>query len=961
MQKNVYIQLTGDVKGVLDIEDGKAFPLIFQSSDVRDLAAKKGNTSRTLTLADTPNNHALMNYYYNVNIVAGSFDINKLSKCIAIEDGLSIMDNAVMQLVKVIKWQDRETAESHAKYEVLLKDVTADFYTKLGNDELTDLDFSDFNHELTAAGVIATFGNTITQGYKYLTPFNVSNVYNLQEFSPAVYARTYFDRIFARAGFSYEWADKNDINTRFDNWIIPYNGDTPKMRPEAVEELKVKAEETTAQENEPTQAAGFNISVAPAVLDITTEIQDNGGDYNNALSVYTSPIYASGGGSLSFKVITEYEFYLNNLEGSTVYLKNTTGVGIMKYKYKPFLNLEKDGVYFGASANLFSGTNGEIQLTQEYELAAGETILATGTEERVLTDNAAAGGIEYQIAAGVSVTGVNYLGSAALRWKKTDSSIGVDASVNVGVRIKNIYIEVSPSVSSLGYGSMIYVNDFIPKKVKQSDFIKAIFTLNNLYVDIDQFNASKLILKKRDQYFDEGKQEDWTKKLAKGKEQLIQFLPSLQSKKLRLTYKPDTDEPNKGYLDNTAENYGQVEFTFDNDFVKDIEVKEVLFSPTPMGKTNFGAVTPLINGAAPKTNIRLLYDGGVYSCNEFKIINYIDSTGAQVFETSTTYAHLSHFDKPVNPTFDLNFGVCDYYFYSTVGARTNNNLFNLNWRRTLNQINTGKMLTAYFNLNTSDISRLRLSDKVFILDTWYNINRVDYDANTTAPTKVELITVDSEQKFTPFKTKVIGKPLNGDSLLSGIKNLVASIWSSNNVINTDAPVVVQGKGNLIGGDVLGGAVYGDGNTVSTNKSVVIGDGLTVDKDGVYTPLIKFPNGYEITEENATGENLFTDNLQLLENRIHDLNAKVLALMAGNVVINSQYNGTALSVSTDDTTAAADISNSNGAEIALIISNGRLNLAALASDQYANDAAAGAAGVPANTVYMTTTGELRIKL
>lgn len=960
MEKDIKIQLTGALKGLLDVEAGKAFPIIFQNSDVRDLAAKKGNASRTLYLADTENNHRLMNFYYNVNIVAAEFDINKITKCIAIEDGLPIMDNAVMQLVKVVKMQEGANGEQRAKYEVLIKDVTSDFYTKLGNDELTALDFSDLNHEYSAANITGSFNNTVADGFKYLVPFNVGNVYNLQEFTMSIYAKIYFDRIFARAGFTYEWQALTDANTRFDKWIVPYNGDAPKTREENLEAIKVLAEEDTEQEIEPTQAAGINTDVPVELINIGTEIQDNENRFDTSTSTYTSSVYSLGGAAVSVKVLVEYELYLKNEEVAAVYLKKVTGspTAAAKYNYIPYLKLLRNGIDYGIHAKLESGFNGEVSINKDYVLPVGETVISSGTVERVLTDSNSSSLDEYNLHGGIGVNAFGVL-TAGLRWKKTNNTSGVDALVNVGLRVKSIQVEIRPSTSFLSYGQTVYANDFVPKKIKQSDFIKSILTLNNLYVDIDQFNASKLILKKRDQYFDEGKQVSWTKKLAKEKEQIIQFLPALQNKKIRLTYKQDTDEPNKGYLENTGEIYGQVEFTFDNDFVKETEVKEVIFSPSPVSKTNYGAVVPVINGAAPKTNIRLLYDGGQYTCNEYLITEYIDGAGAAVNTSVSVYPHLSHFDKPVNPTFDLNFGLCDYYFYSSFGARTNNNLFNLNWRRTINQINTGKLVTAYFNLNASDISSLRLSDKIHVLDTWYNINKLEYDANSTAPTKVELITVDSEQKFAPFKKKVVGKPLGGDSLLSSIKNVVAKIWSSNNVVNTNANIEVQGKNNLVTQDVTSGAVYGNGNTINTKSALIVGDGFTASKDGIFTNAVTFPSGKTISDEDGIGENFANSDLVFTDDRIQDLAAKVLALINGNVVINSGYNGTALTVGTDDTVQAAEIFNNNGAAVALLISNGLLSLPAAL--EYADETAAAASGVPSGAVYRTTTGELRIKL
>jgi hypothetical protein len=309
-------------------------------------------------------------------------------------------------------------------------------------------------------------------------------------------------------------------------------------------------------------------------------------------------------------------------------------------------------------------------------------------------------------------------------------------------------------MKTIKYNSPIVLDNYVPKQIKQSDFIKSIFTMYNLFIEVDKNNPKQLILTSRDEYYDNGKAVDWTKKLAKEQPQDVEFLPELQSKKLLLTYKQDTDSANKTYFQATDEIYGQVRYTFDNEYVKDETKQELIFSPTPISNSNNGIVGPMWSGRAPKNNIRILIDGGRYTCTSYKIKNYAGN------EVSTTYyPSISHWDSPKNPTFDINFSVNDYYFRSDdYGADTNNNLFNLYWRRTMNQINTGKMMTAYFNLDELDVQKMALSDKIRIDNSWWNINKViDYDANSKKLTKVELISIDDSVKI-PFKAKAIPKP-----------------------------------------------------------------------------------------------------------------------------------------------------------------------------------------------------------
>jgi hypothetical protein len=303
----------------------------------------------------------------------------------------------------------------------------------------------------------------------------------------------------------------------------------------------------------------------------------------------------------------------------------------------------------------------------------------------------------------------------------------------------------------------------------------------------------------------------------KDREQNLIFLPDLSSKKLKLTYKADTDSPNVVYTQMTDEIYGQLEYTFDNEYVKDTDTKELIFSPTPVVATSFDAYVPSLNGEAPKTNIRILYDGGEQTCGSWDLIEY-GTTGELGI---STYPMIGHFDDALTPTFDINFATCDYYYY-TPSTLTANNLYNLYWRRTVNQINVGKMLVAYFHLTEADIQTLKLNDKIRIDNSWWNINKViDYDANAEVPTKVELISIDTEIDLAPFVTNP-GTPVSPP--------ITASSHDTNLATRS-----VEANVNLSGMDVI---VHGEGNNIGDGlRGLVIGDNKTLQEDGIITPRI----------------------------------------------------------------------------------------------------------------------------
>jgi hypothetical protein len=420
--------------------------------------------------------------------------------------------------------------------------------------------------------------------------------------------------------------------------------------------------------------------------------------------------------------------------------------------------------------------------------------------------------------------------SSVRGWRRISPSGPVPASGQLRIQavITNIQLSIVPSSTIYTIGGTIEVNDYVPKKIKQSDFIKSIFNMFNLYATVDNTQPNKLLLQNRDDFYDSGAEVDWTYKLAKDQEQNLSFLPEITAKKVILTYAPDKDAPNVTYTNATNDIYGQVEVVFDNEYVKEVATKPLLFSPTPVIKTLFGAFVPMIAGAAPENNIRILYDKTevgqpLATCGPFSILDY----GSVGQSNLTSYPLVGHFDDPITPSFDINYAICDFYYYQPFNL-TDNNLYNRYWRRTMGQINNGKMLIANFNLKENDIQALRLNDKIRIDNSWWNINKViDYDANANKLTRVELISIDNEINFTPFMGPggpVIPNPPAAigpmQMLAMGGINTTAMITS--NVFGNQATAQVMGRGNVIVGGTRS-VVVGDGYIVSEND--LVGDNL----------------------------------------------------------------------------------------------------------------------------------------
>ena len=831
--------------GELDVAENVSLPITFNIGDIRDLTSRKGTFSKTVVLEGTKNNNELLGHYYDVNIQAGTFNINTLTKCQVIQNGVPILDEALLQLVSVNKAQTNNSYEDEVSYSVLIKDSRAEFFTAITNANLTDLDFSDLDHAFDSSAIVATFNNTVADGYKYVMGYNDTNQYNANDFKPAIYAKTYWDRIFAVAGFTYTWADI--ASAHFDKLLIPYNGETNDQN---YEDYKVEANNTWTTTN--VQPVGMN-KTFKEVLSGWSEVIDTQSLFDPVLGKYSTPFSTSAiaGEHYNYSLTIGGTISLDNSSGANAYLINSNGT---KYTVFAIVNVEGVGqvnvygssVIYPSTTPLPNGNNTILTFTDTLSIPAATNGLILGI---------AAGDIQVlYVGVKVDIFGLSFA-TSTIWYNSTFTTL---SAVNIVLDLTTINMVILPSNNVQVTGGTLTMNQYVPVEIKQSDFVKGILQMYNLYVEQDVDNPYNLVLRHRDEYYDSGAEKDWSSKLAKDKAQDLIFLPDLTKKKLKLTYAQDEDEFNTLYTQVTGEIYGQIEYTFDNEYVKDVDTKELLFSPTPVYYTPFGAYTPAITGSSPNNNIRILYDGGEQVCGPFDIVDFGTTGNYNV----TTYPMLGHFNNALTPTFDINFGTNDFYFYQTESL-TANNLYNLYWRRTVNQINVGKMLIAFFDLDEVDIQSLKLNDRIYIDNSWWNINKIaDYNANNNQLTKVELISIDTEIDLVSFQTGN-GNPIGDTITAVGTDSMLRTMTMNNNVIMPGSDAMVFGRGNTVPVGVRG-VIVGDGQVLEEDGMVV--SNLTVTNTINGDPVVPYKKYVALMTQTGSA----APTVVVLENTIGDI-------------------------------------------------------------------------------------------
>ena len=853
-------QIQLGTKGYLDISQDVPVPLNFSVAEIQDISKRQGGFSKTIELPGTANNNNLFSNLFDVNITDTTFNPNIRERVIILQNGVPVFEGN-LQLLNVKKRNHaQDNIDEIVTYQVAVKDNTGDFYSSLNEKFLEDLsNWDNFNHPYNLASILATSGNTSDDVYKYFLTLNGNPdaYYFLTDFQPAIYAKAYWDRIFLEAGYTYQWSGLTD--NFFDKLVIPYNGETPIF-----------------EKGEVYFKAGFN---ATQVIDYVNGVPQNfilfnndstnnyfdGSADNYKISGSSAGYYTASSPLNSVQFRTRYRYKVSlYFPIDTFFANKFTNIQSLAFNQPAIFNVKRNldfrlDHFFGSFNPYITPTQNQTFLYQSLNnyffettvttdlsgnfppgtdfgitIPAGTTVdLFTGTSPEFST-------VFNNISPGFNITNwissiVDIIGNiqdattndTILQGDASFPHIRVEVGLNPNASIAQSfnYFQLTPS-GTLVVDAEVELKKFIPKKIKQKDFISSIVKMYNLYISADKNNDKRLIINTRDEFYAGGKQLDWTNKLAIDNEVDIKFLPDLQDKKILFTYKPDTDEINKRYTQQTNEIFGQLEYTFSNEFVKNTKLIQPMFSPTPLTKNQSGQIVPTIMSVAPKNNIRILYDGGWIDTEADGTWKFIDSLG-DVF-AYTKYPYMGHLNNPITPSIDINFGLWDAYSYSDFQNLTDNNLYNRYYKRFISQIEAGKLMTAKFRLNEYDILNLDFRDQIFINDAYWYLNKIsDYNGNSSEGlTTVELILVDEGIKFSPskisFKDWVLVKPRPG--IISSVTKFINdSKYDVNTFGNSAVWIDVLGSGNIVQANSRNDMVIGNNNNIGGNKNLVLGD------------------------------------------------------------------------------------------------------------------------------------------
>ncbi len=781
-------------KAYLDTFTDETISLNYNIADIVDLANKNSSYSKTIRFPNTKYNQQVFSDIWSLNMTTEYltlntyvFDPNVKTKAWILKDNV-IQFEGNLQLTNIIFDYNLNSIV----YECVVYSDNDGLYKDIGENYLSDLDLTRFDHSWNATNILASWQAPYGNGYYYPmidygVPLSMTRTFRVSDFLPAMYLRTIWDQIFAEAGYTYD----SDFLTGdyFSHLIMPYSnksvpssitlGITPQKSVLSIAQTTTQSVAYLRKNNstlntQPYLARWIYLYTATPMKGDTTIFNPNN-LYNFTQSFYTNPANERFAQKLQITyTIRSQVRYAGIPFQSPDWIPQQWG-GDTGDIY--IFAVRSDGAQgtFGTQASIFNlwdlssssqtgGAtlgwkrfyfNGQIGYSIRGNAQGGQEFYDPTTKE-----------YEYR----GTITTDLLIDPNALKfnenvmiWASTRAEFNKPGEYSPGVQFGDLF-DVTLKIVNMSFNviyessvavedSTILTSNILPN-MKQKDFLTNVIRMFNLYIDVDKTQPKRFLIEPRDDYYVKyQKTQDWSEKLDLTKEISTQIASNLQNRSQILTYKDDKDYYNTEYTNLTNTVFGEYKYEFDNEFASGEKKIELIFSPTPTVKlplsnamfissiygfnngnlTNLGGFNPRILYA----NTLGLTAGDTYN---FWTNGYNIGTAA----TMSQYPYAGFADEPRNPNTSLNFGTIQPFI--TNYNETINNLYYTYWQNTFLELNSpqSRIIEAYFNLTPIDIGNFSFADLFYLtIDNvagYYRVNKIiDYDPSKYESTKVQLI------------------------------------------------------------------------------------------------------------------------------------------------------------------------------------------------------------------------------
>ena len=834
--------------------------LQYSIDDIRNIEKKNSNYSKNITLPGTKINNDAFGNLFDVNSSFTVYNPNKKVTARIVVDSSPVLQG-YLQLTAVNKVNDVSLQGNKIEYSVIVFDDSVDFFQTVGDKLLTDLDLSASDHLYNQTNIENAWNNhTFSDLYQYPLLDKNTQGYETIDFKPCFYHKGLLLKIAEENGYSLEGSfittddSGNGPNLQYDKELIGWDGETPKLTDSQVLSRKFKSNTSASIYNVDTYVksnfAGLGESLSNPV-NYKSIIFDNTSGYVSDISLSYWEVSQTGRYDFTFN--NRLKITAENLDVvNKAWIRKTKGGAVLEQTFIMYVRVD----LWDAVSNTKVGS-GVTACNYFSSIDAGVTE-TTDVDRTLLISN-------INVVEGMRLYPVFVLTAGEAFGWNTQFSNPLSLGVRLNLDVYNTLIAGgtsswfnTPSLAkNIVDGDNIEVGLYLPKKIKQRDLFNDLVRRFNLYIRKNPLKNKTLILETRDDYYDTTRVLDWTQKKDYSNSDDIKFLAELQDKEIIFSYKEDNSSAyNEAYTESTGDIYGQKKIEFDNDFVQNTKNITSIFSTAPLlfkGLEGNDVVVPNIDSADGKRIPALLYWGELVDVKDsLGVASTFDITWGDttlITDSRSTYPYAGHYDDPYTPTLDIHYGEVTYEYYGILlNSLTNNNLFNNYWRKYIEQITSGKLITSYFDLNEFDIHDIKdnLNSRIFIKDSYYVINKIsDYKPLEEGLTKVELLQIKVGSTFTPVDTPPTVNFTTANQLSIGTTKPVANtnksrngnnintrqsnVIGSNNYMGGGSSGTINGNNNTVGGNSTGINVQGNGNTVSSGLQnvYILGNDTTV--------------------------------------------------------------------------------------------------------------------------------------
>jgi hypothetical protein len=727
----------------LDLSDNIAVPLNLSITDVKEPEKRKRSFSKTLMLEGTSNNMAffLSAYSLDINIEESTniqFTPNLRYDCEFFKNDLRVFKGK-------FKLNEVKVLNGNYSFDCNLISETVDIFAKLKDKKLNELDWSEYDHNLTRTNVIKSWN----EGIKLNGVDNRNFGSDTRGYQPKSYGY-----IYPLVDYGYNMVGNSPLNFRI-NQLYPFI---------YVKEAIKKTLDFALE--------GTNIEV-----DYTTDFFTN----TNMQKL----IYGFGGGeqlklseSLFDEMTTEFSATRSN-ENITGILTKSSGFSFgNEYTIGKLIPLIKTSTLSGITQNIntINQTSNVININAvgDYKATVSFTLnvnwfggysagLSTqGSYIMIKADNKPKKQFNFHLPNGTQT--FSFDADMSLRANQKLSIelfvYGVSYDVdNLTVGMTAFDFNLAPNKNQiLKDNSTVTIASAIPD-IKCSEFFKGILNLFYAYMSEPIYNAvtnkSTIYIDSFINYYEPQENYDnWTDLIDESKEITIQSNSLIEGNIYQYTFSEEKDVLNAKYRDLVGIGYGEKQLEIET-WMNGVVKFELPFNTyVPYKIENSQLIYPIVKDQTTDSNnvtTSKPYKGKgmltFYNGLRSGVVNIYNAEGTATGDWQIKYdfpmIHHLRFKDNYNfePLFDLHFAPRNATF-DGIKLVPDVNIFTKYHDKFVNEITSknSKLVSLYLKLSYKDINELDFAKLKMIDGVLYRLNTIkDFDSDAYGTTEVELI------------------------------------------------------------------------------------------------------------------------------------------------------------------------------------------------------------------------------